>query len=111
MECEKGRTRIMCEENERHSSFEKIYEVVRQIPRGKVATYGQVAALASVFSDQCCFGGRRTCINPEIGIAAVAGKIPHRNLMLCMALLEFQIVCLGGKKRFHTFYFEFHLDF
>ena len=65
----------------------------------------------SVFSDQCCFGGRRTCINPEIGIAAVAGKIPHRNLMLCMALLEFQIVCLGGKKRFHTFYFEFHLDF
>lgn len=28
------------------SSYEKIYEVVRQIPRGKVATYGQVAALA-----------------------------------------------------------------
>ncbi len=29
-----------------NNSFEKIYEVVRQIPRGKVATYGQVAALA-----------------------------------------------------------------
>lgn len=28
------------------SAFEKIYEVVRQIPKGKVATYGQVAALA-----------------------------------------------------------------
>ncbi len=28
------------------SAFEKIYEVVKQIPRGKVATYGQVAALA-----------------------------------------------------------------
>lgn len=28
------------------SSYEKIYEVVRQIPQGKVATYGQVAALA-----------------------------------------------------------------
>ena len=27
-------------------SFERIYQVVRQIPRGKVATYGQVAALA-----------------------------------------------------------------
>ena len=26
--------------------FERIYQVVRQIPRGKVATYGQVAALA-----------------------------------------------------------------
>ena len=28
------------------NSFELIYEVVKQIPRGKVATYGQVAALA-----------------------------------------------------------------
>ncbi len=28
------------------NTFEKIYNVVRQIPRGTVATYGQVAALA-----------------------------------------------------------------
>lgn len=28
------------------NTFEKIYEVVRQIPYGQVATYGQVAALA-----------------------------------------------------------------
>lgn len=28
------------------SVFEKIYEVVKQIPYGKVATYGQVAMLA-----------------------------------------------------------------
>lgn len=28
------------------SAFERIYAVVRQIPRGKVASYGQVAALA-----------------------------------------------------------------
>jgi len=28
------------------NSYEKIYEVVMQIPRGTVATYGQVAALA-----------------------------------------------------------------
>lgn len=28
------------------NSYEKIYEVVKQIPRGKVATYGQIAALA-----------------------------------------------------------------
>lgn len=28
------------------SSFDLIYEVVKQIPRGKVATYGQIAALA-----------------------------------------------------------------
>ena len=28
------------------STFERIYEVVKHIPKGKVATYGQVAALA-----------------------------------------------------------------
>ena len=28
------------------STFELIYDVTRQIPKGKVATYGQVAALA-----------------------------------------------------------------
>lgn len=28
------------------STFEKIYDVVKQIPKGKVATYGQVAELA-----------------------------------------------------------------
>ena len=28
------------------STFEQIYEVVKQIPKGMVATYGQVAALA-----------------------------------------------------------------
>ena len=27
-------------------SFESIYDVVRQIPKGKVATYGQIATLA-----------------------------------------------------------------
>lgn len=28
------------------NSFEKIYEVVKKIPRGRVATYGQIARLA-----------------------------------------------------------------
>lgn len=28
------------------STFDLIYDIVKQIPRGKVATYGQVAALA-----------------------------------------------------------------
>jgi methylated-DNA-protein-cysteine methyltransferase-like protein len=33
-------------QNSKENVFEKIYAVVRQIPRGKVATYGQIAALA-----------------------------------------------------------------
>ena len=28
------------------NSYQKVYDVVKQIPRGSVATYGQVAALA-----------------------------------------------------------------
>lgn len=28
------------------NTFEKIYEIVKQIPRGKVATYGQIALMA-----------------------------------------------------------------
>lgn len=32
--------------NQSKNTFEKIYAVVKQIPRGKVATYGQVAAMA-----------------------------------------------------------------
>lgn len=31
---------------EEKSTFEKIYEVVKEIPRGQVASYGQIAALA-----------------------------------------------------------------
>lgn len=30
----------------RMNTFEKIYEVVKKIPKGKVATYGQIATLA-----------------------------------------------------------------
>ena len=34
------------DQSETRNSFERIYEVVRQIPKGTVATYGQIAALA-----------------------------------------------------------------
>ncbi|MGN0557502.1 MAG: MGMT family protein [Acutalibacteraceae bacterium] len=44
------------------NTFEKIYEVVRRIPRGRVATYGQIAALC---------GNRR--------LARVVGYALHAN--------------------------------
>ena len=31
-----------------NKTYESIYEIVRQIPKGKVATYGQIAALAGI---------------------------------------------------------------
>lgn len=33
---------------ERHPNYQRIYRIVRRIPRGRVATYGQVAALAGL---------------------------------------------------------------
>lgn len=38
-------TRYQEEPEKPGNNFERIYEVVRQIPRGKVASYGQIAAL------------------------------------------------------------------
>lgn len=35
-------------ECQRDSSYQRIYRVVRRIPRGRVATYGQVAELAGL---------------------------------------------------------------
>ena len=32
----------------RHRTYERIYAVIRRIPRGRVATYGQVARLAGI---------------------------------------------------------------
>lgn len=34
--------------NARERRWERIYDVIRRIPRGRVATYGQVAALAGL---------------------------------------------------------------
>ena len=54
------------------TTFEKIYEVVRQIPKGKVATYGLVAALAGN-PRWARVVGYALHVNPE------PGKIPcHR---------------------------------
>jgi len=31
--------------NEKHNFFEQVYQVVKKIPKGKVATYGQIAKI------------------------------------------------------------------
>lgn len=54
------------------NAYEKIYEVVKQIPRGKVASYGQVAALA---------GNRRwsRVVGYALHVNPAEGEIPcHR---------------------------------
>jgi len=34
--------------NNKSNSYDRIYEIVRQVPKGRVATYGQVAELADL---------------------------------------------------------------
>lgn len=49
------------------NSFELIYDVVRRIPRGKVATYGQVAMLAGNHRWSRVVG-YALHVNPEPGV-------------------------------------------
>ena len=49
------------------NTFEKIYEVVKSIPKGKVATYGQVALLAGNLR-WARVVGYALHVNPEPGI-------------------------------------------
>ena len=54
------------------NTFEKIYEVVCTIPKGKVATYGQVAAMAGN-------GGAARVVGNALHVNPAPGLIPcHR---------------------------------
>lgn len=46
-----------------NNSFDRIYEVVRKIPKGKVMTYGQVAILANVATPRVV--GFALHVNPD----------------------------------------------
>jgi methylated-DNA-protein-cysteine methyltransferase-like protein len=45
--------------------YEKIYTVIRKIPRGKVATYGQIARLAGMGSHARLVGYALHALTPE----------------------------------------------
>jgi methylated-DNA-protein-cysteine methyltransferase-like protein len=45
--------------------YEKIYTVIRKIPRGKVATYGQIAGLAGMGSHARLVGYALHALTPE----------------------------------------------
>ena len=61
--------------------FERVYAVVRRIPRGRVATYGQVAALVGVTRGARAVGwalggiGRRVAGVPWHRVVGARGRI------------------------------------
>ena len=90
------------------NTFEKIYEVVRQIPRGKVATYGLVALLAGN-PRLARVVGYALHVNPEPGVipchrvvgsdgslTGYAGGVEVKSM-----LLQHEGVCVSD-----TFYIE-----
>jgi methylated-DNA-protein-cysteine methyltransferase-like protein len=48
--------------------YEDIYEVVRAIPRGRVATYGQVAELAGIAGQPRRVGYALSALTPASGV-------------------------------------------
>ena len=56
------------------TAFEKIYDVVKLIPRGRVATYGQVAALAGNHVGQEWWAMHCTITPTPIIFHALCGK-------------------------------------
>jgi methylated-DNA-protein-cysteine methyltransferase-like protein len=67
--------------SKRDGFFERVYAVVRRIPRGRVATYGQVAALAGVPRGARAVGwalggvGRREASVPWHRVVGANGRI------------------------------------
>lgn len=62
--------------------FQEFYRVVRGIPRGAVATYGQVAALAR-HPRSARFVGFALHANPEPGDAIPCHRVVFRDGSLC----------------------------
>ncbi len=65
------------------NTFEKIYEVVRNLPEGKVATYGQVAFLAGNYR-WARVVGYALHVNPEPGVIP-CHRVVNRNGMVAPA--------------------------
>ena len=53
--------------------FASIYEIVRQIPKGKVSTYGQIAALSGN-PRRARIVGYALHVNPEPGVIPVSAS-------------------------------------
>ncbi len=106
---------IYPEEDGRESTFDRIYEVVRQIPRGKVATYGQVGALAGNKRWGHAAGfAMKACADPEIPCYRVVNRFGEVSAAFAydggnrqIDLLEADgIPCSNGRVDLKTYQWE-----
>ena len=78
------------------NTFEKIYEVVRQIPKGKVATYGQIAAMAGN-PRWSRVVGYALHVNPEPGVIPchrVVGRLGRPSSAFAFGGMQIQLEML-----------------
>ena len=71
---------------------------VKRIQQGAVLTY------------QGCLGGGGACVDPQVAVALIGGKVSGLYIVLALAAVEFFVILLGGKEGVHTVYFKIHLD-
>lgn len=62
------------EPDARSASWQRIYDVVRRIPRGRVATYGQVALLAGL-------GGHARQVGYALHALAPGSRVPWQRVI------------------------------
>jgi methylated-DNA-protein-cysteine methyltransferase-like protein len=74
-----------------HKLHELIYDVVEQIPRGKVATYGQVALLAGL-PGQARLAGYAMFNLPE----ELVGRIPWQRVINAQGRISYSEARLGN---------------
>jgi methylated-DNA-protein-cysteine methyltransferase-like protein len=81
------------------SNYEKIYAVVKRIPKGRVATYGQIAAMAGIprHARQVGYALRNTpddLVLPWYRVVNAQGKVSMRSRPGCD---DFQYILLADE--------------
>jgi methylated-DNA-protein-cysteine methyltransferase related protein len=71
------------------SAYHKIYDVVRQIPIGKVATYGQIADLAGLY-------GKARLVGYALFQVELASDIPWQRVVNAKGEISYSTARSGG---------------
>jgi methylated-DNA-protein-cysteine methyltransferase related protein len=72
------------------SAYDTIYAIVRQIPKGRVATYGQVAELAQLY------GQARLVGYALFRVSASASEIPWHRVINAKGEISYSSLRLGA---------------
>lgn len=71
------------------SNYDRIYETVRQIPYGKVATYGQIADLTGIY-------GKARLVGHALFRVQIADDIPWHRVINSQGEISYSFKRQGG---------------